>query len=151
MKQTAPKRSSSPVSVQGLVPRGLARTLPQFAALESLDIPIWAEAQIDLSSTGEILAGTIGVDAAAGHITLPGLANALPIDGGHLALSYSASTRRFEIAPSVLVWGDSRVQFTGSVVHSAGGAAGAGWTYELKSAGGWIGAEPPRATAVGDR
>jgi hypothetical protein len=131
------------VSVQGLVPRGLARTLPQFAGLENLDMPIWAEAQLDLSSTGEILAGTIGVDAAAGHITVPGMANPLPIDGGHLALSYSGSARRFEIAPSVLVWGDSRVQFTGSVAHTAAGAEGPRWTYELKSAGGWIGAEPP--------
>jgi hypothetical protein len=131
------------VSVQGLVPRGLARTLPQFAGLESLDIPIWAEAQFDLSSRGEILAGTIGVDAGAGHITVPGMANPLSIDGGHFALSYNGSTRRFEIAPSVVVWGDSRVQFTGMIVHTPSGADGPGWRYELKSAGGWIGAEPP--------
>src|SRR5262249_56385690 len=49
---------------------------------------------------------------------------------------------RFEIAPWVVVWGDSRVQFTGSIVHGQG-PEGPGWTFELKSAGGWIGAEPP--------
>ena len=75
---------------------------------------------------------------------LPWLAaTPLRIDGGHLALSYNRAARRFEIAPSVLVWGDSRVQFTGSIVHTAQGPEGPGWSFDLKSAGGWIGAEPP--------
>ena len=62
------------VSVQGLVPRGLARTLPQLAGLESLDVPVWGDARLDLSSTGEILSGTIGIDAAPGQVLLPWLA-----------------------------------------------------------------------------
>ena len=75
---------------------------------------------------------------------LPWLAaTPLRIDGGHLALSYSRAARRFEVAPSVLVWGDSRMQFTGSIAHAQQGAEGPGWAFELKSAGGWIGAEPP--------
>ena len=131
------------VSVQGLVPRGLARTLPQLAALESFDVPVWGDAKLDLSSTGEILSGTIGIDAAPGQVLLPWLAaTPLRIDGGHLALSYSRAARRFEIAPSVLVWGDSRVQFTGNIVHALG-PEGPGWAFDLNSAGGWIGAEPP--------
>ena len=131
------------VSVQGLVPRGLARTLPQLAALESFDVPVWGDARLDLSSTGEILSGTIGIDAAPGQVLLPWLAaTPLRIDGGHLALSYSRAARRFEIAPSVLIWGDSRVQFTGNIV-SAQGSQGPGWSFDLNSAGGWIGAEPP--------
>jgi hypothetical protein len=132
------------VSVQGLVPRGLARTLPQLAGLESFDVPVWGDAKLDLSSTGEILGGTIGIDAAPGQVLLPWLvATPLRIDGGHLALSYNRATRRFEIAPSVIVWGDSRVQFTGSIVHTAQGPEGPGWSFDVNSAGGWIGAEPP--------
>ena len=132
------------LSVQGLVPRGLARTLPQLAGLESLDLPVWGDAKLSLSSTGEILSGTIGIDVAPGQVVLPWLAaTPLHLDGGHLALSYSRPARRFEIAPSVLVWGDSRVQFTGSIVHTAQGATDAGWAFDLKSAGGWLGAEPP--------
>ncbi len=131
------------VSVQGLVPRGLARTLPQLAALESFDVPVWGDAKLDLSSTGEILSGTIGIDAAPGQVLLPWLAaTPLRIDGGHLALSYNRASRRFDIAPSVLVWGDSRVQFTGNIVHAMG-PEGPGWSFDLNSAGGWIGAEPP--------
>jgi len=132
------------VSVQGLVPRGLARTLPQLAGLESLDVPVWGDARLELSNTGEVLSGTIDIDAAPGQVLLPWLsATPFRIDGGHLALSYSRQERRFDVAPSVLLWGDSRLQFTGSVAHTMQGAEGPGWAFELKSAGGWLGAEPP--------
>ena len=125
------------VTLQGLVPRGLARSLPQLAILEGIDVPVWGEAQLELSSDGEILSGTIGIDAAPGQVLLPGLAaTPLRIDGGHFALSYSRAARRFEVAPSVLVWGDSRMQFTGNVSHTMQGPEGTGWTFAFKSAGG---------------
>ena len=99
-------------------------------------MPVWGDAKLDLSSTGEILSGTIGIDAAPGQVLLPWLAaTPLRIDGGHLALSYNRAARRFDIAPSVLVWGDSRVQFTGSIVHTRKGPEGPGWAFDLKSAG----------------
>ena len=132
------------LSVQGLVPRALARSVPQLAVLEGLDMPVWAEAQLDVSSTGEVLSGTIGIDTAPGTIALPWLGGRpANVDGGHLSLSYNNAARRFDIAPSVLVWGDSRVQFTGQVVHTTQGAEGPRWVYDIKSAGGWLGAEPP--------
>jgi AsmA-like C-terminal region/Protein of unknown function len=132
------------MSVQGLVPRGLARSVPELAMLEGIDLPLWAEAQLDLSSAGEVLGGTIGIDAAPGTITLPWLGELpLRVEGGHFALSYNKDARRFQVEPSVLVWGDSRIQFTGQVVHTVQGPEGPRWIYELKSAGGWIGAEPP--------
>jgi hypothetical protein len=132
------------VSVQGLVPRGLARALPQLAALEGLDLPIWGEARLSLSPAGEIVDGKIDIDAAPGQVVLPWLAGRpLRVDGAHLEMSYASATRRFDIAPSVLVWGDSRVQFAGNAVFSADGPDGAGWNVELRSEGGWLGAEPP--------
>ena len=132
------------VSVQNLVPRGLARTLPHLAALEGFDLPVWAEAYLDLSSDGDILGGRIGIDAAPGTVALPWLAETpFAIDGGHLEITYQSGTRRFEISPSVLVWGDSRVQFAGSVAHDARAPEGPAWAFALKSEGGWIGAELP--------
>jgi AsmA-like protein/uncharacterized protein DUF3971 len=132
------------VSVQNLVPRGLARTLPHLAALEGLDLPVWAEAHLDLSSEGDVLGGRIGIDAAPGTVALPWLAETpFAIDGGHLDISYQNGAQRFEIAPSVLVWGDSRVQFAGSLVHDAQAPEGPAWAFDLKSEGGWIGAELP--------
>jgi hypothetical protein len=132
------------VSVQNLVPRALARALPQLAGLESLDVPVWGEAKLDISNTGEILSGSIGIDAAPGRVLLPWLAAThFKIDGGHIAMSYSRAARRFQVEPSVLVWGDSRMQFTGSLTHAQRGPEGAGWAFDFKSAGGWIAAEPP--------
>src|SRR5262245_42916075 len=132
------------VSVQNLVPRGLARTLPHLAALEGFDLPVWGEAYLDLSSDGDILGGRIGIDAAPGTVALPWLAETpFAIDGGHLEISYQSDSRRFEIAPSVLVWGDSRLQFAGSVAHDARAPEGPAWAFALKSEGGWIGAELP--------
>jgi AsmA-like C-terminal region/Protein of unknown function len=132
------------VSVQNLVPRGLARSLPHLAALEGFDLPVWGEAYLDLSSDGEILGGRIGIDAAPGTVALPWSAETpFAIDGGHLEISYQSGARRFEIAPSVLVWGDSRLQFAGSVAHDARAPEGPAWAFDLKSEGGWIGAELP--------
>ncbi|MBO0740486.1 MAG: hypothetical protein J2P51_03555, partial [Hyphomicrobiaceae bacterium] len=75
------------MSVQGVVPRALARTLPQLAVLESLDLPVWGDAKLELSSTGEIFGGTIDIDAAPGQVLLPWqTATPMRIDGGHIAL-----------------------------------------------------------------
>jgi len=132
------------VSVQNLVPRGLARSSPHLAALEGFDLPVWGEAYLDLSSEGDILGGRIGIDAAPGTVVLPWLAETpFAIDGGHLEISYQSEARRFEIGPSVLVWGDSRVQFAGGLVHEARAPEGPAWAFALKSQGGWIGAELP--------
>ncbi len=132
------------ISVQNLVPRGLARTLPHLAALEGIDLPVWGEAHLDLSSEGDILGGRIGIDAAPGTVALPWLAETpFAVDGGHLEISYQSGGRRFEIAPSVLVWGDSRVQFAGSLAYDAQAPEGPAWAFDLKSNGGWIGAELP--------
>ena len=132
------------VSVQGLVPRGLARSFPQLVGLEGLDVPVWGEAQLEMASAGEILAGKIVVDAAPGKVALPWLAaTPMRIDGVHFELSYSGATRRFEIAPSVLTWGDSRLQFAGSIVHAPQGSDGPGWHFDIKSTEGWLAAEPP--------
>ena len=84
------------------------------------------------------------IDAAPGTVALPWLAETpFAIDGGHLEISYQSGARRFEIAPSVVVWGDSRLQFAGSVAHDARAPEGPAWAFALKSEGGWIGAELP--------
>ena len=132
------------VSVQNLVPRGLARSFPQLVGLEGLDLPVWGEAQLEVSTAGEILGGKIVIDAAPGNVSVPWLAaTPMRVDGAHLELAYNGGARRFDVAPSVLTWGDSRVQFTGAVVHAAQGTDGPGWYFDVKSTEGWLAPEPP--------
>ena len=77
------------------MPRGAGADLPPLAGLEGLDVPVSGDARLDLSNTGEILSGTIGIDAAPGQVLLPWLtATPLRIDGGHLEMSYSRAARR---------------------------------------------------------
>ena len=144
-EQANAKNLNVTVSVQNLVPRALARNLPQFAALETVDAPIWGEAQLEVAvGTGEIESGKITLDAAPGQLLLPWLAaTPMRIDGAHVEMSYSSDQRRLDIAPSVLTWGDSRLQFAGSVVHNVHVTEGTGWRFDLKSVEGWLAAEPP--------
>ncbi|MDX2205808.1 MAG: AsmA-like C-terminal region-containing protein [Hyphomicrobiaceae bacterium] len=149
IETTASNSLQLALSVQGLVPRGLARSVPSLAVLEGFDMPVWGEARIDLSSAGEILGGKITVDAAPGVLRVPWLGSVPQrIDGAHLELAYDSRQKRFDVAPSVLVWGDSRLQFTGSINYAAQSPEGPGWVYALRSAGGWLGAEPPATQRV---
>jgi hypothetical protein len=132
------------LSVQGLVPRGLARTFPELVGLEGLDVPLWADARLEVATSGEILSGNIVLDAAPGMVAVPWLAaTPMRIDGAHIELSYAGATRQFSIAPSLLTWGDSRLQFTGRIAHTAQGADGPGWQFDVTSTEGWLAAEPP--------
>lgn len=144
LETTANNSLQIALSVQGLVPRGLARSLPSLAVLEAFDVPVWGEARLDLSSNGQILGGKITVDAAPGQLQIPWLGTGPQrIDGAHLELTYDSRQKRFDVAPSVVVWGDSRLQFTGAVSHTPQTPEGPGWLFAFKSAGGWLAAEPP--------
>ena len=117
------------VSVQGLVPRGLARSFPQLAGLEGLDLPLWGEAQLELANTGEILCGQDRRRRRAGQ---GGPALAGGDAHGHRRRPYRAVLQRAlrggsRSRHSVLTWGDSRVQFTGAIVHASQGPDGPGW------------------------
>ena len=131
------------VQVQGLVPRGLALTFPHLLALEGFDLPVSADAQLELSDTGEILGGNITVEAADGNVALPGPnAAAMRISSARMELTYNGPSRTFEIGPSELTWGEGRVQFTGAIAHSAQGADEPRWTFQIKSTEGSVAADP---------
>ena len=137
------------LSVQGLVPRGLAPAFPHLSVLEGFDLPVSGEAQLELSSVGEILGGKIAIEAAAGNLTLPGAsAGTMRIGSGRVELAYDAAARSFEIGPSSLSWGDSRIQFAGTIVHAVQGADGPRWTFEIRSTKGALGADGQTTLAI---
>jgi AsmA-like C-terminal region len=127
------------ISVQGLVPRGLAHAFPSLLALEGFNFPVAAEAQLELSDAGEIQGGRIAVEASKGNVTFLGQ-QAAPtrITGGQIALTYNGAARTFDFEPSELAWAEGRIRFTGSVAHAAQGPDGPRWVFDLKSTEGWV-------------
>jgi hypothetical protein len=130
------------VSVQGLVPRGLASAFPHLLALKGFDLPISAEAQLQLSDTGEILGGKIAIEATAGNVALLGLSMPMRLKGGHIELTYDGAARTFEIGPSELTSVEGSVRFAGAATHTAHGPEGPRWVFDIKSTEGWIAADP---------
>lgn len=127
------------ISVQGLVPRGLAHAFPSLLALEAFNFPVSAEAQLELSDTGEIQGGKIAIEAGQGNVTFQAQGAApLRIGGGHIALTYNGPERTFEIEPSELALGETQVRFAGAVAYATEGAEGPRWTFDVKSTEGWI-------------
>jgi hypothetical protein len=130
------------VSVEGLVPRGLALAFPQLVALEAFDLPVSANGQLELSDTGEILDGRIAINTVGGKVALPGpQATPMPIDGGHIELTYDGASRTLQIGAAELLWKEGRVQFAGSAVHTAEGAEGPRWAFNIKATEGSIAAD----------
>jgi AsmA-like C-terminal region len=127
------------ISVQGLVPRGLAHAFPSLLPLEGFAFPVSAEAQLELSDAGEIQGGKIAVEASQGNVTLLGQeATPTRIRGGRIALTYNGPARTFEIEPSELSLGEGQIRFTGSVAHATQGSDGPRWAFDFKSMEGWI-------------
>jgi AsmA-like protein len=127
------------ISVQGLVPRGLAHAFPSLLALEGFNFPVSAEALLELSDAGEIQGGKIAIEATQGNVTFLGQeATPMRVGEGHVTLTYNGPARTFEIEPSELALGEGRVRFTGSVAHAAHGVEGPRWLFDIKSTEGSI-------------
>src|SRR5262249_48266651 len=106
---------------------------------EGFHFPVSAEAQLELSDTGEIQGGKIAIEAAQGDVTFLGQEAApVRVGGGHIGLTYNGPARAFEIEPSELALGEGRIRFTGTVAYAAQGAEGPRWTFDIKSTEGWI-------------
>jgi len=120
------------------VPRGVAHAFPSLVALEGFNFPVAAEAQLELSDTGEIQGGKIAIEAAQGSMTFLGQEETpMRVGGGNVALTYNGPARTFAIEPSELALGEARVRFTGSAAYTAQGPEGH-WTFDIKSTDGSI-------------
>jgi hypothetical protein len=129
------------VSVQGLVPRGLVSAFPQLLALEGFNLPVSADAELQLSDTGEIQNGKITIDATDGSVALLGQSTPMRVKGGRMELAYDGAARTFEIGPSELTSAEGSVRFTGSFAYATHSHEPR-WTFDIKSTDGWMAADP---------
>jgi hypothetical protein len=136
-------------SVRGLIPRSLARALPNLAVLEVFDMPVGVEAALDLSRAGRLLGGTFSLELAQGRVHLPRLAGTpLGLDAGRVELKYQAENRRLDIVRADLAWGKSHLIANGTVATSVDAKAGETWAFEIAGQGGQLAAEDLKAGAV---
>src|SRR5262249_682920 len=121
--------------IQNLVPSGIAGNFPALKALKSLDMVVNGESTVELSNTGEFLAGEAKLELESGQITPDwDPDNAMRIDHGNLQMRYLKERDLVEIAPSTLAWGDSKATISGEIrpVRDASGAPTA-WNFALKA------------------
>lgn len=130
------------LTIKDFNPRGLARALPHLAVLESFDLPLSGEAQLDVSTKGDLLDGKLALALERGQLLLPGMEGAAwLVDSGQLEMTYDGKAQRFEISPSTLLSGASRLRFAGNIAYGADHADGPGWTFDLASLDGQLAGE----------
>jgi len=129
-------------SLRDLVPGALARTLPHFALLDGFDLPVAADATFQLTSTGELVSGDIALALSRGRVRLPGVdTTPFQIDAGLIELKYQRQTKRIEIAPSTLRWGQSNITLAGAIANTRGVDGREIWAFEVGSTSGALAAE----------
>jgi hypothetical protein len=132
-----PKRQSFAITtvIQNLVPSGLAGNFPSLKALKALDMVVNGESTVELSNSGQFLAGEAKLELESGQITPEwDPDNAMRIDHGNLQVRYLRDKDVVEIDPSTLTWGKSKATIRGEVspVRDASGLPTA-WNFSLKA------------------
>ena len=128
-------------SIRDLVPRTLARALPELGLLDGFDLPVGGNATFELSRAGDVLSGALSLEISRGRIQLPWLPNVnFPVDAGLVDLRYHRDRARIELAPSTVRWGQSHVTLVGNL-SSQKAAGGEGWAFDLRAIDGAIAAE----------
>ncbi len=121
--------------IQNLVPSGLAGNFPSLKALKALDMVVNGESTVELSNSGQFLAGEAKLELENGQITpVWDPDNSMHIDHGNLLVRYLKERDVVEIAPSTLSWGESKAKISGEVhpVRDASGAPTA-WNFSLRA------------------
>jgi hypothetical protein len=137
------------INVDGIVPKGLAEAFPQLAVLEGFDVPLTGEGELRLSKVGEILGGKILIEAGPGSLTLPTpTPTSVRIDGGRFELTYDGAARKLELGASSLAWSDGHLELAGTIVHTAEGADGSRWLFDIAATKGALGSGTGQALPI---
>lgn len=129
-------------SIRDLVPGSLSRTLPHFALLDGIDLPVAADATFYLSNAGELVSGTIALALARGRVRLPGVDTApFLVDAGLIDLTYRRKDKRIEVKPSTLRWGQSQITLKGAVDGIRGADGRDAWAFAIGASEGALAAE----------
>lgn len=136
-------------SVNGLVPRSIAGTVPELSLLQALDLPVDGEATLELTSDGDVRSAALALSLGHGSIKLPALPEApLEVDGGAIRLGYDGVAEKVMLSPSTLSWRGSRVTISGVAQADDPNAEHPSWKYQLRAQDGSFAAEEFKVAPV---
>ena len=130
----AEKSKSIPLVIKfdKLDPRDLARSLPSFGVLSTLNALLSGEARMELTPEGDVLDARLDIAMGAGSITLPVVQGVpLAFDEGSLALRFDAAARRLELIKASLVSGRSQTGLAGTLSPPVPSSPDAGWSFDV--------------------
>jgi hypothetical protein len=121
--------------VENVIPRELGTEFAMLSPLRSLDMPVTAAVTAEMAGDGRITAADGEFLLGSGLIYAPwNEEEPAGIDSGTLRFSYSEEAGRFQLKPSTLRWGQSRMTLVGDVAapRSENGAA-RDWSYRFST------------------
>jgi len=102
--------------VENLIPRDLGTEFAMLSPLRSLDMPVTAAVSAEMAGDGRITAANGEFRLGEGLIYAPwNEKEPAGIDSATLRFSYSEEAGRFQLKPSTLRWGQSRMTLAGDV------------------------------------
>lgn len=137
------KGVSLATSVEGLVPRWIGDAFPQLSALKHFNVPVDADARVDLAEDGAIASADLTLVLGGGWIELADLSDVpFSIDAGRLHFKYDGAEQKMAMSPSTLNWGDSSLTLAGLVTRAGGpdSPGDAEWLFEFDAEQGILGA-----------
>lgn len=136
-------------SIRDLIPSALGRAVPSLALMGAVDLPVAADATVELTTQGDARAASIAIELGRGLVDLGSAFHApFLIDAGLVSATYDAESEQVRLAPSTVRWGDSRITVTGGLVSQRAEGKPARWAFDVSSTEGLLAAEEYGVTAV---
>jgi len=102
--------------VENLVPRELGTEFAALSPLRGLDLPVTAALSAEMAADGRITAASGEFLLGSGRLYAPwNEKHPASIDSGTLKFTYSEDAGQFELKPSTLRWGESRMTLAGDI------------------------------------
>lgn len=127
------------VSINDFHPHLLAPEFPNVKLLKIWDMPVSVAAMVSLSAEGDIQSADLRASLQSGLLYAPwDDKHPAAIDQGNFRLTYSRAQELFEIKPSDIRWGQSRIRFGGGARRDQ---ATGRWDYQVLASDVVLGAE----------
>ncbi|RIA56651.1 AsmA-like C-terminal region-containing protein [Dichotomicrobium thermohalophilum] len=124
------------LNVENLVPRELGTEFAMLSPLRSLDVPVTASVSAEMAGDGRVTAADGEFVLGEGLIYAPwNEKEPAAIDSGTLRFTYSEEAGRFQLQPSTLRWGQSRMTLVGDIAATprSENDSARDWTYRFRT------------------